>query len=124
MLLGFENPKFYETLYRLLPLQVSNLLVVWIDFIEVIVRQEILPLFLVMTSFVIVKLLNLYIFVEHNIGYQPCKFQLSKMFGFNFTEGGGKHPPPHPQCCTGRKSPVLLGLTYIYTYHIKLLHVQ
>ena len=27
-------------------------------------------------------------FVEHNISYQPCKFQLSKMSGSNFTEGG------------------------------------
>ena len=55
---------------------------------------------IIMTSFIIVKLSY---FVEHNISYQPCKFQLSRMSGSNFTEGGGKHPSP--QCCTGRKQP-------------------
>ena len=32
MLLSFENLKFCETEYRLSSLQVSNLLVVWIEF--------------------------------------------------------------------------------------------
>ena len=60
ILLGFENPKFCETLYK--PLQVSNLLS---NFMEVSVRHEILPLFfgndVIMTSSVIVELLNLHI---------------------------------------------------------------
>ena len=41
-----------------------------------------------MTSFVIVELLIfIAYFVEHNISYQLCKFQLSRMSGSNFTEG-------------------------------------
>ena len=56
-------------------------------------------------SFVIADLSKFAYFVEHNISYQPCKFQLSTMFGSNFTEGGGKHTLPPPQCCTGRKKP-------------------
>ena len=28
-------------------------------------------------------------FVEHDIGYQPSKFQCSRMSGSNFMEGGG-----------------------------------
>ena len=46
-------------------------------------------------------------FVEHNISYEPCKFQLSRMSGSNLTERGGKHPP---SAAPGGKSPVLLGL--------------
>ena len=34
MLLGFENLKFSETLYGLSSLQVSNLLIIWIEFYE------------------------------------------------------------------------------------------
>ena len=61
-----------------------------------------------MTSFIIVKLSNLHFyFVEHNISYQPCKFQLSTMSGSGLTEGSGKHPP---SAAPGGKSPVLLGL--------------
>ena len=43
-------------------------------------------------------------FVEHNMDYQLCKFQLFAMSKFNFTEGGGKQPPLS-QCCTGKKKP-------------------
>ena len=32
-------------------------------------------------------------FIEHDIGYQPSKFQCSRMFGPNFMEGGGKNLP-------------------------------
>ena len=32
-------------------------------------------------------------FVEHNISYQPCKYQLSRMSGSNFTSGGGGGSP-------------------------------
>ena len=31
-------------------------------------------------------------FVEHDIGYQPSKFQCSRMSGSNFMEGGGTSP--------------------------------
>ena len=54
-----------------------------------------------MTSFVTVELSKLAYFVEHNMSYQPGKFQLSRMSGSNFTGGWWKTPPP--QCCTGRE---------------------
>ena len=53
--------------------------------------------------------LGICIFVEHNIRYQPCKFEFSRISGSNFTEGGGKNPCAAP----GEKSPVLLGLRYL-----------
>ena len=43
--------------------------------------------------------------MEHNISYQPCKFQLSRMSGSNLTEAvqrGVENTHP-PKCCTGRK---------------------
>ena len=45
--------------------------------------------------------------------YQPCKFQLSRMSGCNFTEGGGGGDEKHTllSAVPGEKSPVLLGLT-------------
>ena len=55
------------------------------------------------------RILQLFL-VERSISYQPCKLQLSRMSGTNFTEGGGNIPPP--QCCTGEKNPVLLGLMF------------
>ena len=73
---------------------------------EVSVRYQIFPLFLVMTSLwchLLLLSFQIYIFVEHDISYQPCKFQLSRMSGSSLKEGGGKHPLP--QCCTGRKNP-------------------
>ena len=76
---------------------------------EVSVKHQILPLFFIMASFIIVELSNLHIFVEHNISYKPCKFQLSRMSGSNFTEEW--NTPPPPSAAPGEKSPVLLGLT-------------
>ena len=38
------------------------------------------------------------------------------MFGSNFTEGGGKHPPP--SAAPGRKSPVLLGLNFLQGVYV------
>ena len=32
-------------------------------------------------------------FIEHDIGYQPSKFQCSRMSGSNFMDGGGTPPP-------------------------------
>ena len=61
MLLGFENLKFSETLHKLLSLQVSNFWFSGSNFKEVSVRHQMLPLFLVMTSFIIVELSNLHI---------------------------------------------------------------
>ena len=58
-------------------------------------------------SSVIAEFSNLHIFVEHNISYQTCKFQLSRMSGFYFTVEV-KIPPP--RAVPGEKSPVLLGL--------------
>ena len=65
MLLGFENLKFSETLYRLPSLQVSNRLVIWIEFYGGSCK---IPNFatvfgndVIMTSFIIVKLSNLHI---------------------------------------------------------------
>ena len=46
--------------------------------------------------------------MEYNISYQPCKFQLSRMSGSNFTEGGVENTPL--SAAPGGKSPVLLGL--------------
>ena len=81
---------------------------------EVSLRYQMLPLFLVMTSFIIVKLSKFACFVEHNISYQPCKLQLSRMSGSNFTEGGVENTP---SAAPGGKSPVLLGLqTDILSY--------
>ena len=42
-------------------------------------------------------------FVEHGIGYQPSKFQCSRMSGSNFMERGGKDPPP--KCYNEIKEP-------------------
>ena len=39
-----------------------------------------------MTSFLITEFPN---FIEHDIGYQPSKFQCSRMSGSNLMEGGG-----------------------------------
>ena len=47
-------------------------------------------------------------FVEHDIGYQPSKFQCSRMSGANFMEGVEKTPPP--LMLQRDKSPVLIGL--------------
>ena len=47
-----------------------------------------------MTSSIIVELSNFPDFVEHNMSYQSSKFQISGMFGSNFTEGSGKQSPP------------------------------
>ena len=58
---------------------------------------QILPLFLVMTSYDVIcnywafKLTH---FVEHNMSYQPFKFQSCGLSQSNFKEGGGKHPTP------------------------------
>ena len=43
-LLGFQNLKFCETGYTLSSLQLSNLLIVWINFMEVSVRPPRTPL--------------------------------------------------------------------------------
>ena len=40
-------------------------------------------------------------------------FQLCRMSGSNFTEGGGGNTPL-PSAAPGEKSPVLLGLTIIH----------
>ena len=48
--------------------------------------------------------------MEHNISYHPYKFQLSGMSRSKFTEGGGGGWRAPPQCCTGRKSPLLFEL--------------
>ena len=47
-------------------------------------------------------------FVEHNISYHSCKFQLSRMSKSNFTEGLKNTPPP--SAVPGEKRPVPLGL--------------
>ena len=44
-------------------------------------------------------------FVEHDIGYQPSRFQCSRMPGSNFMERGGS-----PSDTTRLKSPVFVGL--------------
>ena len=47
--------------------------------------------------------------MEHNISYQLCNVQLSRMPGSNFTEGvGGKHPSA--SAVPGEKSPLRFGL--------------
>ena len=71
------------------------------------VRYQILPLFLVMASLCI--FCTFAYFVKHNISYQPCKFQLSRISGSNFTEG--VKDTPLPSAAPGGKSPVFLGLT-------------
>ena len=60
------------------------------NYMEVSIRHQILPLFFVMTPLwghLLLLSFQICIFVEHNISYQPCKFQLSRMCGSNFTEG-------------------------------------
>ena len=108
MLLGFENPKFCETLYR--HYHPSKFQISWLSgsiFMEVSVRHEILSLFLVIMSLwhhLLMLRFKVAYFIQHSISYQPCKFQLSRMSGSNFT-GGGVFLPPPPQCCTKRKKP-------------------
>ena len=51
-------------------------------------------------------------FVEHNMGYQPSKFQCSRMSGSNSMDGGGKD---HPVLQRDKKSPVLIGLSSLCT---------
>ena len=75
-----------------------------------------------MTSFVIVELPNLHNFVEHNISYQPCKFQLSRMSGSNFTEGGGGGK--HRQCCTGRKKPSAFRVKWMIPLYWNRIHSE
>ena len=107
MLLGFENLKFSETLYRLSSLQVSNRLVVWIGFYGgYCKRYQILPLFLLMTSLwrhLSSLSFQICIFCRAWHKLSACKFQLSRMSGCSFTEGRGWKTPP--SCCTGRKKP-------------------
>ena len=50
----------------------------------------------IMTSFLSLCF-QISIFVEHDKGYQPSKFQCSRMSGLNFMEGGGGWKPPS-QC--------------------------
>ena len=40
--------------------------------------------------------------VEHNMDYQPSKFQCPRMSGSNFMDGGGQDPP---QCYNEIKKP-------------------
>ena len=54
----------------------------------------------IMTSFLITEFPKLAYFVEHDIGYQPSKFQCSGMSGSNFMEGSGNLPP----CCNEIKN--------------------
>ena len=89
MLLGFENLKLCEFKYRLLPLQVSNRLVAS-NFMEFSVRHKKHNYDIISYYWVSIKVY----FVEHDIGYQPSKFQCSRISGLNFMEGGG---PPVPQ---------------------------
>ena len=42
-------------------------------------------------------------FIEHDIGYQPSKFQCSRMSGSNFMDGGVENPSP--QCYNEIKKP-------------------
>ena len=46
-------------------------------------------------------------FEEHNIGYQPSKFQCFRLSLSNLTEWGGKHPSPVLQ--QDKKSQCLQG---------------
>ena len=50
-------------------------------------------------------------FVEHGIGYQPSRFQCSRMSGSNFMEGGVEKTP---QCYNEIRSPVLIGLISLF----------
>ena len=46
-----------------------------------------------MTSSLFSKLAQ---FLEHDVDYQPSKFQCSRMSQSNFMEGVGTHPSPPP----------------------------
>ena len=52
------------------------------------------------------RVFKLAYFVEHDTGYQPSKFQCSRMSGSNFMEGGGTPPPVLQR----DKKPALIGL--------------
>ena len=58
MLLRFENFKFCKTEYKLSALQVSNLLIVWIELMEVSVRHQKHHYNVIMTSFVTTEFSN------------------------------------------------------------------
>ena len=62
------------------------------NFMEVSVRPQKHHYDVIMTSILIIVFPKLEYFVEHNIGYQPSKFQSSKMSESNFMEGGGTPP--------------------------------
>ena len=56
-----------------------------------------LPVFLVLTSLwchFLPLSFQINKFEEHNIGYQPSKFQCFRLSLSNLTEWGGKHPSP------------------------------
>ena len=60
------------------------------NFMEVSVRYQILPMFLVMTSLwrhLLLLSFQICIFCRTYISYQPSKFQLSRLSASNFTEG-------------------------------------
>ena len=48
-------------------------------------------------------------FVELNTGYQPFKFQCSRMSGSNFMDRGGKDPPPTSVLLRDKKAQCLRG---------------
>ena len=87
MFLGFENLKFCKTGYRLSCRQVSNLLV-GSNFMEVSVRPPKTPLWCHYDIISNHCVSTLAYFIEHDIGYQPCEFQCSRMSGSNFMDGG------------------------------------
>ena len=116
MLLGFENLKFCKTEYT--GYHLSKFQISWLsgsNFMEVSVRPPKTPLsrhYHVISYHWISRLayLSLWrhflslnfqisIFVEHDIGYQPFKFQCSRMSGSNFMEG------PPLQCYNEIKMP-------------------
>ena len=97
MLLEFENHKFCQTGFRLSSLQVSNLLVVWMEFYGGYCKtfKNNIYHYDIISYHCVFKLAY---FLEHNIGYQPSKFQCSRMSGSNYMDADGKDPlPPSPR---------------------------
>ena len=70
------------------------------------------PQNIIMTSFLSLSF-EITTFCRNDIGYQPSKFQCSRMSGSNFMEGDGEKPP---QCLKEIKSPVLIGLKEKYSH--------
>ena len=96
ILLGSGNLKFVNLNIGYYLSKFQNFWLSGSSFMEVSVRPPKHHYDVIITSFLTTEFPKLAYFVEHDIGYQPTKFQYSRMFGSNFMEVEWTSPPPPP----------------------------